>query len=138
MCRVEPLGDTTPDHGVEHQRGRQVNEGDRGAAYGRSRCLRVAVAGDSMTPTLADGDWLLCRRVHGATGVREGDVVVLERPDRPGLLIVKRVRRRESGGWWVEGDNAAASDDSRLFGPVPDRYLIARVTARYWPRPRRV
>jgi hypothetical protein len=51
---------------------------------------------------------------------------------------VKRVRRREPGGWWVEGDNAAASDDSRLFGLVPDRYVVARVTARYWPSPRRV
>ncbi len=89
-------------------------------------------------PRCDDGDWLLCRRVRGTVGVREGDVVVLERPDRPGLLIVKRVVRRDGQGWWVEGDNAAASDDSRLFGPVPDRFLVARVTARYWPRPRRV
>lgn len=108
------------------------------SARGRSPYLRAAVAGDSMRPTLSDGDWVLCRRVRGATGAREGDVVVLERPDRPGLLVVKRVVRREAGGWWVEGDNAAASDDSRTFGPVPDRYVVARVVARYWPRPRRV
>ena len=62
-------------------------------------------------------------------------MVVVERPDRPGLLLVKRVVRREAGGWWVEGDNAAASDDSRLFGPVPDALVLARVLARYWPRP---
>jgi nickel-type superoxide dismutase maturation protease len=105
---------------------------------GRSACLRVAVAGDSMSPTLVDGDWLLCRRVRGPTGAREGDVVVLERPDRPGLLIVKRIVHREGSGWWVEGDNAAASDDSRLFGPVPETYVVARVLARYWPHPRRV
>jgi nickel-type superoxide dismutase maturation protease len=105
---------------------------------GASPVLRVAVAGDSMSPTLAEGDWLLCRRVHGGMGVREGDVIVLERPDRPGLLLVKRVVRREGAGWWVEGDNAAASDDSRLFGPVPDAYVVARVLARYWPRPGRV
>ena len=104
----------------------------------RTALLRVAVAGDSMNPMLVDGDWLLCRRVRGVTGVREGDVVVLERPDRPGLLIVKRVVRREGSGWWVEGDNAAASDDSRLFGPVPDAHVVARVLARYWPQPRRV
>jgi nickel-type superoxide dismutase maturation protease len=100
--------------------------------------LRVAVAGDSMAPTLDDGDWLVCRRVGPAYAVRAGDVVVLERPDRPGLLLVKRAVRREAGGWWVEGDNAAASDDSRLFGPVPDSHVLARVLARYWPRPRRV
>jgi nickel-type superoxide dismutase maturation protease len=110
----------------------------RGVARGRSAYLRVAVAGESMLPTLRDGDWLLCRRVRGVAGVREGDVVVLERPDRPGLLVVKRVVRREGHGWWVEGDNAAASDDSRLFGPVPHDCLVARVVARYWPRPGRV
>jgi nickel-type superoxide dismutase maturation protease len=105
---------------------------------GRSPYLRVAVAGGSMSPTLADGDWVLCRRVRGVTGIREGDVVVLERPDRPSLLIVKRVVRRAGSGWWVEGDNAAASDDSRLFGPVPEAFVVARVLARYWPHPRRV
>lgn len=114
-----------------------MGDGDAPAG-GRSPYLRVAVSGGSMLPTLADGDWLICRRVRGTAGVREGDVVVLERPDRPGLLIVKRVVRRDGSGWWVEGDNAAASDDSRLFGPVPDRHVIARVSARYWPRPRRM
>jgi nickel-type superoxide dismutase maturation protease len=88
-----------------------------------------------MAPTLADGDWLWCRRLCSSGAVREGDVVVLERPDRPGLLLVKRVVRREPDGWWVQGDNAAASDDSRLFGPVPDARLLARVVLRYAPRP---
>lgn len=110
----------------------------RDPATGRSSYLRAAVSGDSMRPTLSDGDWLICRRLRGTAGVREGDVVVLERPDRPGLLVVKRVVRREGPGWWLEGDNAAASDDSRVFGPVPDRYVVARVVARYWPWPRRV
>jgi len=107
-------------------------------AGGRWAYLRVAVAGDSMLPTLSDGDFLLCRKVRGVAGVREGDVVVLERPDRPGLLVVKRVVRREGHGWWVEGDNAAASDDSRLFGPVSHACVVARVVSRYWPRPGRV
>jgi nickel-type superoxide dismutase maturation protease len=100
--------------------------------------LRVAVAGESMAPTLRDGDWLVCRRVAPDHVVRPGDVVVVERPDRPGLLLVKRAVRREADGWWVEGDNAAASDDSRVFGAVPDALVVARVLARYWPRPRRV
>jgi nickel-type superoxide dismutase maturation protease len=99
---------------------------------------RVVVTGDSMSPTLHDGDQLLCRRVHPGMGVREGDVVVLERPDRPGLILVKRVVRRTPLGWWVEGDNAAASDDSRVFGSVGDEYVVARVLRRIWPRPRRV
>ena len=99
---------------------------------------RVVVAGDSMSPTLLDGDQLLCRRVRPGIGVREGDVVVLERPDRPGLVLVKRVVRRTPLGWWVEGDNADASDDSRTFGSVADEYVVARVLSRIWPRPRRL
>lgn len=91
-----------------------------------------------MRPTLSAGDWLWCRRVRRASDVREGAVVVVERPDRPGLLVVKRAVRRDPDGWWVEGDNAAASDDSRLFGAVPDECLVARVIARYAPRPRRL
>ena len=98
---------------------------------------RVAVAGTSMTPTLDADDWLVVRTA-AADKVSAGDVVVVEQPDRPGFLLVKRAVRRTPGGWWVEGDNAAASDDSRVFGPVPDHLVRARVLARYWPRPRRI
>ena len=96
---------------------------------------RVAVTGSSMAPTLAADDWLLVRTTT-ADAVRPGDVVVVEQPDRPGFLLVKRAVRRTPDGWWVEGDNAAASDDSRVFGPVPDTDVRGRVVARYWPRPR--
>ncbi len=88
----------------------------------------VAVAGRSMVPTLLPGDFLLVRR--GAR-IRAGDLVVVRRPDRPDLLVVKRaVRRVGPDRWWVEGDNPAQSDDSRLFGPAE---VIARVLWRYWP-----
>ena len=97
---------------------------------------RVAVAGSSMLPTFADGDWLLLRIVRDGTAIAAGDVVLVERPDRAGLLLLKRAVRRTADGWWVEGDNAAASDDSRLFGPVPDRLVLGRVVARYHPEPR--
>ncbi|CAB4851955.1 unannotated protein [freshwater metagenome] len=100
--------------------------------------LRVAVSGDSMGPTLSAGDWLLCRYVPAAATVRAGQIVVVERPDRTGFLLVKRAVRREGDGWWVEGDNVAASDDSRTFGVVPDDLVIARVLARYAPRFRRL
>jgi nickel-type superoxide dismutase maturation protease len=100
--------------------------------------LRVVVSGSSMEPTLSDGDWLLCRFLSSTDRLERGDVVVARRPDRPELLVVKRVVRRERDGWWLEGDNAEASDDSRLFGVVPDDCLVARVFVRYLPLPRRV
>jgi nickel-type superoxide dismutase maturation protease len=103
----------------------------------RRALFRVAVAGDSMAPALLHGDWLLCRalRERGA-GVRVGDVVVVEHPLRPGFLLVKRAIRLTDDGWWIEGDNGAASDDSRLFGPVAEGRVLARAVARLIPHPR--
>lgn len=88
----------------------------------------VAIAGPSMEPALLSGDWWLVRaRAH----VRPGAVVLLEHPRRPGLLVAKRAIRRESEGWWVEGDNPAMSDDSRAFGPVPPEAIRGVLWLRY-------
>lgn len=89
--------------------------------------LRVAVAGPSMLPALAPGDWLLVRRV-GTTA--PGRVVVVR---LGGRLVVKRVARRTPEGWWVVGDNEGASDDSRTYGAVPDADLVGEVRWRYRP-----
>lgn len=90
--------------------------------------MRVAIAERSMEPALLPGDWWLVRRWGP---VREGSVVILEQPGRPGLLVAKRAVRRESQGWWVEGDNAAVSTDSRAFGVVPDAALRGVLWFRY-------
>ena len=96
------------------------------------------VVGGSMRPTLSDGDRVLCRRTTGAD-VERGRVVVVERPDRAGFLVVKRASHRdERGGWWVEGDDESHSHDSWVFGPVSDDAVHARVVARLWPHPGRV
>jgi nickel-type superoxide dismutase maturation protease len=91
--------------------------------------LRVAVAERSMEPTLRPGDWLLVLR----TGrVRPGQLVVAWHPSRPSLLLVKRVLRREPGGWWLQSDSPNGSAaDSRSFGPVPPALIQGRVLLRY-------
>jgi nickel-type superoxide dismutase maturation protease len=97
-------------------------------------CLIAAlVRGPSMVPTLRDGDAVLARR--GGRVTRPGDVVVARFRSRPDLLVVKRAVRAESGGWWLEGDNEFASDDSRSFGPAE---VEARVVFRWWPSLRRL
>ena len=102
-------------------------------AIARLRPFRVEVRGDSMLPTLQPGDWCLATaRARIATG----HVVVLARPDRPGLEVVKRVRGASAGAWMVTGDNPAASTDSRHFGPVAPEAIAGRVRLVYWP-PRR-
>ena len=92
--------------------------------------LAVLVQGPSMAPTLRHGDALLVRR--GAR-IRPGDIVVARFRTRPDLLVVKRAVRPQDGGWWLRGDNALVTDDSRAYG-VAD--VIGRVVWRYWPRPR--
>ncbi|HEX2316574.1 MAG TPA: nickel-type superoxide dismutase maturation protease [Thermomonospora sp.] len=93
----------------------------------------VEVTGDSMLPTLRPGDLLVVRR--GGRPVRAGDVVVARHPDDPGRPIVKRAVHREGDGWWLESDNqrAPGRQDSWDFGAVPDRLVLGRVVARYWP-----
>lgn len=98
--------------------------------------MRVRVAGESMSPALRPGDWLLVRR--GVTP-RAGDVVVARLPADPERLIVKRVAWRSAEGWWLESDNqhAPGRQDSWDFGAVPDELLVGRVVLRYWPLRRR-
>ena len=93
------------------------------------------VAGPSMTPTVRSGDRLLVRRVAPDGPVGDDAVVLARFPARPGLLVVKRVRRAVADGYWVEGDNPFVTDDSRAFGPA---VVVGRVVGRLWPRPGRL
>ncbi|GAA1534244.1 hypothetical protein GCM10009678_15720 [Actinomadura kijaniata] len=106
-----------------------------GVLLARRRLRAVAVTGESMLPALRPGDWLLVR--NGAR-VSAGDVVVARHPLRPGTLVVKRAAFRSGDGWWLESDNqgAAGRQDSWDFDAVPDRLVLGRVVARYWPSPR--
>ena len=95
-----------------------------------------------MSPALRDGEW----GVAVAGRPRRGDVVVVEDPRRPGFELVKRVTAAPGdvgpdgalldGRYWVEGDRAEASTDSRTFGPVEPGSIKGRVVAVWWPRPR--
>jgi nickel-type superoxide dismutase maturation protease len=93
---------------------------------------RVAVHGPSMAPHLKHGDWVI---VRCQVRPRVGDVALVRLPD--GGLAVKRLIRRVRDGWWVEGDNAYASTDSRQFGAIPEDAVLGRVIFRYWPLRRR-
>jgi phage repressor protein C with HTH and peptisase S24 domain len=76
---------------------------------------RVRVLGNSMTPTLLPGDWLLVR--HGAP-VRPGAIVLARFRSRPDLAVVKRVLADSEDGWLLASDNPGAGSDSRQYGPA--------------------
>jgi signal peptidase I len=86
------------------------------------------VRGRSMEPTLYDGERLLL--LHGVRP-RLGRLAVVRLPD--GVVAVKRVVRREPGGWWVERDNPQVGVDSWTVGAIPDEAVVARVVTRLPP-----
>lgn len=89
---------------------------------------RVVVAGSSMEPTLSEGDRLL---VRWGRAPRPGQVVVVEWMGRPGMLLVKRLIRREGAGWWIEGDGESLGNDSRSFGAISTDEILGTVLFRY-------
>ncbi|MGI8806948.1 MAG: nickel-type superoxide dismutase maturation protease [Acidimicrobiales bacterium] len=95
---------------------------------------RVEVTGDSMRPALAPGDRLLVLR-DGR--MRVGDMVAVADPRTPARMLVKRVAACGPGGVTVLGDNAAASTDSRVLGPVAPGSIRGRAVYRYFPESRR-
>ncbi|NES37384.1 peptidase S24 [Micromonospora sp. PPF5-17] len=97
----------------------------------RRRWRLVVVRGNSMAPTLHDGDRLIVR-VGRAPAT--GDLVVFRARDVvPGAdlpWMVKRVQRVEpDGAVTVRGDNPH-SQDSRHFGAVPRAAILGVATGR--------
>lgn len=74
-----------------------------------------------MAPTLQSGQLIIALRTKRYA---RGDVVVAA---VQGRAVVKRIRRIDQAGLWLEGDNAAHSTDSRHYGVVQPRDVVARV-----------
>ncbi len=96
----------------------------------------VKVAGGSMLPAYRDGDWLFVRWLESAPANENigtsllGKVVVIEREERPGIFLIKRVQKFHAGNYWVEGDNQE-STDSRTWGWIPANEVVGVALFRY-------
>jgi nickel-type superoxide dismutase maturation protease len=96
-----------------------------------SRFGTVKVAGASMEPTYKDGAWLFVRwftnspEKNFSNGLI-GKIYVIEKRERPGIFLIKRLKDVKERSYWVEGDNEK-STDSRQWGWINDDELVGQV-----------
>jgi len=87
--------------------------------------MAVVVNGDSMWPTLKDGDTITVH-VFDNQHLESGDIIVFPDPHNTSRLCIKRLKRIEPNGLFVEGDNPdpTASTDSHNYGLIPFESVI--------------
>jgi len=78
-----------------------------------------------MAPALKAGQIVVGRQTRE---LRPGDVVIVS---HDGLEKIKRIERQQGDLIYLLGDNAGASTDSRTFGWVQAKTIIAKVV---WPK----
>lgn len=88
------------------------------------------VEGSSMLPQLKSGDLIFILKTKK---LKVGQIAISKRPDRPNLIVIKRVKTVTKNGYWLEGDNQIESDDSRIFGEVDKELILGKYIFKYWP-----
>ena len=86
----------------------------------------LTVNGRSMLPTFVEGDNLWSVRSY-LCKIRVGDVVVAKPYKCNNKLVIKRVHSIKNGYYYLLGDNADESYDSRNYGWVSKKEIVAKV-----------
>lgn len=81
----------------------------------------VKIIGDSMSPELNDGDYIMTIKPRS---VRPGFVYVVNHSDLG--RIVKRLERVENDRYFFEGDNPKSTPGA-VIGPVTRKRIIGRM-----------
>jgi signal peptidase I len=87
--------------------------------------IKRVVAGPGDRITISDGHVL-------RNGVREKDTYIAPCGSDPSCNFPKSITI-PPGDYFMMGDNRGESDDSRFWGPVPDKWVIGVAFATYWP-----
>jgi signal peptidase I len=87
--------------------------------------IKRVVAGPGDRITISDGHVI-------RNGVREKDSYIAPCGNDPSCNFPKSITI-PPGDYFMMGDNRGQSDDSRFWGPVPDKWIIGVAFATYWP-----
>jgi nickel-type superoxide dismutase maturation protease len=85
---------------------------------------RVRIEGNSMLPTLNNGDEVL---IELTANVKINDIVLVKHPYKQSVKIIKRISQINENGVFLVGDNPSESSDSRTFGFVPIKNIEGKV-----------
>lgn len=86
---------------------------------------RFTVHGNSMFPTLNEGQDVLCFNWAYVFSKRKvGDIIVIT---IKGKELVKRIHKINDRLIYVQGDNKSESTDSRSFGPIKKSEILGKV-----------
>ena len=87
---------------------------------------RYKVFGDSMLPILKNGQQVIVEKFsYLFFNPKINDIVILKNPDN--INIIKRITKKEGNSYFVEGDNAKESADSRKFGFIQKKEILGKV-----------
>ena len=90
----------------------------------------IRICGDSMHPTLIDGDVYFTLRVSKLHKFKEGDIYVYRTPYDKSKYAVKRLISSQGHYLFFEGDNKKVSYDSRHYGCISPKQVKFRVLKR--------
>ena len=94
-----------------------------------SRFIDVKVNGDSMWPTLRDGDIVRFEKID-LNLIEPNLIVLFKHPFKKDFNLIKRISTVEDGEVFLIGDNPDpnASEDSHNFGCINVKNIIAVIT----------
>jgi signal peptidase I len=125
-----------PPHGADNEDNPQCGNPNQGAGHPQA-CDQ---------PTATESNQTFIKRVVGGpgdrisiinghvyrNGVREKDSYILPCGPAPTCTFRKPITI-PPGDYFMMGDNRGVSDDSRFWGPVPDKWIIGVAFFTYWP-----
>ena len=129
-----------PPHGADLGSGQCANPEQGFSADG------AALAGPCGRPLTSESQQTFVKRVVGLPGdvlrIMDGQVIRNGKREPDAHLTAcggaaectfSRSIQVPAGDYYMMGDNRGDSDDSRYWGPVPQRYIIGVVFFTYWP-----